>query len=120
MKISFTLRRFPHLNLYLRRMSLEKSDSEWRAILTKEQFRYLYKFDSRVIREKGTEAPGTGEFNKHKEKGVYTCAACKTPLVIMINFSIRLSINLTLAVDGQRTLMQSVLYINISWCCVTT
>jgi hypothetical protein len=25
---------------YLRRMSLEKSDSEWRAVLTKEQFRF--------------------------------------------------------------------------------
>jgi peptide-methionine (R)-S-oxide reductase len=49
-----------------------KSEEEWRTVLSKEQFR--------VLREKGTEAPGTGEFNKHKETGVYTCGGCNTPL----------------------------------------
>jgi peptide-methionine (R)-S-oxide reductase len=49
-----------------------KTDDEWRAVLSKEQFR--------VLRQKGTEAPGTGEFNKHKAAGVYTCAGCNTPL----------------------------------------
>jgi peptide methionine sulfoxide reductase MsrB len=62
-----------------------------------------------VIREKGTEAPNTGEFNKHKEKGVYTCAACSTPLVIIYNLSIRQKQNSTLVVDGQLTSMQFVL-----------
>jgi len=52
--------------------SKAKSESEWRAILSLEQFR--------VLREKGTERPGTGEYNKHKEEGVYTCAGCGTPL----------------------------------------
>lgn len=43
------------------------------SILLAEQFR--------VLREKGTEAPYSGEFDKHfSEKGVYTCAGCEAPL----------------------------------------
>jgi peptide-methionine (R)-S-oxide reductase len=35
----------------------------------------------RVLRQQGTEAPFTGEFDKHMpESGVYTCAACNAPL----------------------------------------
>ena len=34
----------------------------------------------RILREKGTEAPNTGKYNKHKEEGVYNCAGCGTPL----------------------------------------
>ncbi|KAL9636673.1 MAG: hypothetical protein Q9164_002679 [Protoblastenia rupestris] len=52
---------------------IKKNDEEWQAVLSKEQFR--------VIREKGTEAPYTGEYDKHMPSdGVYECAACKTPL----------------------------------------
>lgn len=52
---------------------VQKSDDEWRAVLSKEQFR--------ILREKGTERPGTGEFDKHSPKsGVYTCAGCDAPL----------------------------------------
>ncbi|KAI9100353.1 peptide methionine sulfoxide reductase msrB [Phlyctochytrium arcticum] len=53
-------------------MSVQKSDEEWRAILSPEQFR--------VLREKGTEAPGTGQYNKTKVSGTYTCAGCNAPL----------------------------------------
>ena len=34
----------------------------------------------RILRQKGTEPAGTGEYNKHKEDGVYKCAGCATPL----------------------------------------
>ena len=34
-----------------------------------------------MIREKGTEAPFTGEYDKHMpSSGVYTCTACAAPL----------------------------------------
>ncbi|MCS7017833.1 MAG: peptide-methionine (R)-S-oxide reductase MsrB [Cytophagales bacterium] len=45
-----------------------KTEEEWRKILTPEQYY--------ILREKGTERPFSGKFYLHKEKGVYTCAAC--------------------------------------------
>ena len=45
-----------------------KSDEEWRAQLTPEQYE--------VLRRKGTERPFTGRFVKTKDKGMYVCAAC--------------------------------------------
>jgi len=48
------------------------SDSEWKQRLTPEQFR--------ILRLKDTEYPGTGEYNKTKDSGVYACAGCNTPL----------------------------------------
>ena len=47
---------------------LQKSEKEWRENLTSEQYR--------VLREKGTEAPFSGEYYKFAQKGVYRCAAC--------------------------------------------
>ena len=31
-----------------------------------------------ILRKKGTEPAGSGLYNKHKEKGEYTCAGCGT------------------------------------------
>ncbi|KAH7666901.1 Peptide-methionine (R)-S-oxide reductase protein [Dioscorea alata] len=52
--------------------SVQKSEEEWRAILAPEQFR--------ILRQKGTEYPGTGEYNKFFGDGIYECAGCGTPL----------------------------------------
>ncbi|KLO19012.1 methionine sulfoxide reductase B [Schizopora paradoxa] len=51
----------------------QKSDEEWRAILSPEQFR--------ILREKGTERAGSGKLDKHySTDGDYHCAACDAPL----------------------------------------
>jgi peptide-methionine (R)-S-oxide reductase len=47
---------------------IKKSDSEWKNILTPDEYH--------VLREKGTEAPFTGEYYENKKKGTYLCAAC--------------------------------------------
>ncbi|KAK9448319.1 Mss4-like protein [Limtongia smithiae] len=49
-----------------------KTEQEWKAILSPQQFR--------VLREKGTERPFTGEYEYHHSKGVYCCAGCNSPL----------------------------------------
>jgi peptide-methionine (R)-S-oxide reductase len=43
-------------------------DSTWKDKLTPEQYR--------VLREKGTEAPGSGKYVDFYEDGQYSCAAC--------------------------------------------
>ncbi|WOG82580.1 hypothetical protein DCAR_0101745 [Daucus carota subsp. sativus] len=52
--------------------SVQKSEDEWRAVLSPEQFR--------ILRQKGTEYPGTGEYDKFFNDGIYTCAGCGTAL----------------------------------------
>jgi peptide-methionine (R)-S-oxide reductase len=49
-----------------------KTDEEWRAELSPEQYR--------VLRQKGTEAPFTGKYNYNKATGMYTCGACGAEL----------------------------------------
>lgn len=48
------------------------ADVDWKAKLTAEQYR--------ILRDKGTEIPFTGQFVYHKDKGKYICAACGAEL----------------------------------------
>jgi peptide-methionine (R)-S-oxide reductase len=51
---------------------IEKSEAEWRAQLTPEQYH--------VLREKGTERPFTGALVNNHADGMHHCAACNAPL----------------------------------------
>lgn len=51
-----------------------KSEAEWRAFLTPQQFD--------VARKKGTELAFTGKYHDCKKKGVYLCACCRTDLFL--------------------------------------
>lgn len=51
---------------------VHKTDAEWRAQLTPEQYR--------VMREKGTERAHTGKYAQTTDAGTYRCAGCGEPL----------------------------------------
>jgi peptide-methionine (R)-S-oxide reductase len=61
----------PH---YLMLMSekIERSDEEWRKLLSSEEYQ--------VLRRKGTERAFTGRYWQTKEPGTYVCAACGNAL----------------------------------------
>jgi len=47
---------------------MKKSEAEWRAELSEEQYR--------VLREHGTEPAGSSPLNREKRQGVFACAGC--------------------------------------------
>ena len=51
---------------------VEKTEAEWKEILTPEQFR--------ITRLKGTESPNSGELCHIHDAGKYNCICCNTPL----------------------------------------
>lgn len=51
---------------------IERSEEEWKKILTPEQYY--------ILRQKGTDRPFTGALTYNKEEGTYYCAACGNEL----------------------------------------
>ena len=51
---------------------IEKTEAEWKAQLTPEQYK--------VTRQHGTERAFTGEYHATKDSGVYECICCGQPL----------------------------------------
>jgi peptide-methionine (R)-S-oxide reductase len=51
---------------------VQHSDAEWRKLLTPEQYR--------VLRQHGTEAPGSCALLREKRPGTFVCAGCGQPL----------------------------------------
>ena len=51
-----------------------KTDAEWKAQLTPEQFQ--------VARKQGTEYAFTGKYHATKDNGIYTCICCGTDLFL--------------------------------------
>ena len=49
-----------------------KTDAEWRAILTPEQYQ--------ITRKKGTERAWTGKYNSFKGDGIFACVGCNLAL----------------------------------------
>jgi peptide-methionine (R)-S-oxide reductase len=49
-----------------------RTEAEWRQMLTPEQYH--------VLREHGTERPGSSCFNAEKRAGTYSCVGCGAPL----------------------------------------
>lgn len=51
---------------------IKKSNEEWKKQLTPEQYH--------ITREKGTEPPFTGKYEKCHAEGIYTCVCCGADL----------------------------------------
>jgi peptide-methionine (R)-S-oxide reductase len=55
-------------------VKVSKTEAEWKALLTPEQFH--------VLREEGTEWAGSSPLNKEKRKGTYVCVGCDLALFL--------------------------------------
>lgn len=51
---------------------IQKTEEDWKEELGSEKFR--------ILRQKGTEFPHSGEYNLYFEKGTYCCSGCGEPL----------------------------------------
>jgi peptide-methionine (R)-S-oxide reductase len=53
-------------------MNINQTEDEWKTKLTPEEYR--------VLREKGTERPFSGEYETHWDSGIYVCKGCGSEL----------------------------------------
>mmetsp|Transcript_18423 Transcript_18423/g.35458 ORF Transcript_18423/g.35458 Transcript_18423/m.35458 type:complete len:126 (-) Transcript_18423:91-468(-) len=52
---------------------VKRTKKEWRQQLTKEEYR--------ILRQRGTQAPGCGEYDRaYPKKGYFACKGCDNPL----------------------------------------
>src|SRR5258708_3122641 len=51
---------------------IKKTEEEWKKELSPDEYR--------ILREKGTEAPFTGEYDSKFDEGMYKCAGCGAEL----------------------------------------
>jgi peptide-methionine (R)-S-oxide reductase len=56
----------------LKTYPVTRTDAEWRALLTPEQYH--------IMRDHGTERPGSCALLVEKRPGTFSCAGCDTPL----------------------------------------
>ena len=56
----------------IRTYKVTRTEAEWQKLLKTEQFQ--------VLRQAGTERPGSSPLNKETRTGTFTCAACAMPL----------------------------------------
>jgi peptide-methionine (R)-S-oxide reductase len=54
------------------KFEIEKTDAEWRAQLTPQQYE--------ILRNQGTERPWSSQLLKEHRKGTFACAGCDLPL----------------------------------------
>lgn len=52
--------------------TIPTTEAGWKAKLSAEEYR--------VLREKGTERAGTGQYDQHWDSGIYVCKGCGTEL----------------------------------------
>ena len=53
---------------------IPRSDKGWKTCLSPEEFK--------ILRNKGTELPFTGKYNKNKKNGIYYCKGCGNKLFL--------------------------------------
>jgi peptide-methionine (R)-S-oxide reductase len=61
-----------HQNKVLEVDKVQKADSEWKSLLTREQYQ--------ITTKRGTERPFTCTFDEIKEPGIFRCVRCGTDL----------------------------------------
>src|SRR3978361_769449 len=54
------------------KFEIEKTDAEWKKQLTPQQYE--------ILRQEGTERPGSSPLLKEHRKGTFACAGCDLPL----------------------------------------